>query len=172
MQFFQFCCYAFCVLLNQLMKIVFHFISTATFEPFAPFHGPFTASHSPEFFTAPNIFLRPLLSKGAVATATWQPWIEAATLVPLVSIQADSRGAGIFHRTKQLSKIFSSPATIIRPLANDQILKLWIFMLFDITWEQHWFPRYIADVWAPANSYGEKSIKSWRVIRYSMCTNW
>jgi hypothetical protein len=34
---------------------------------------PSTAPHGPEFFTAPKLFLRPLLSIGAVTTATWQP---------------------------------------------------------------------------------------------------
>jgi hypothetical protein len=54
---------------------VFPLKSTATFEVFWPFYGPFTAPHGPEFFTAPRLFLRPLLSKGAVTTATWQPWL-------------------------------------------------------------------------------------------------
>jgi hypothetical protein len=48
-------------------------ISTATFELFWPLRGPFTAPHGPKFSTAPQNFLRPLLSKRAVATATWQP---------------------------------------------------------------------------------------------------
>jgi hypothetical protein len=57
----------------SLIAWCIQFFSTATFEPFWPFHGPFTAPHGPDLFTAPNFFLRLLLSKGAVATATWQP---------------------------------------------------------------------------------------------------
>jgi hypothetical protein len=63
------------ILLDLLVEADFHIVATATFEPFLPFHGPFTAPHGPEFFKAPKIFLRPLLNKGAVVTATWQPWV-------------------------------------------------------------------------------------------------
>jgi hypothetical protein len=70
------CRFTLIVLLHSTLLTAgcFQFFSTATFELFLPFHGPFTAPHGPEFFTAPNFFLRLLLSKGAVATATWQPW--------------------------------------------------------------------------------------------------
>jgi hypothetical protein len=60
----------FSFLLNHLINVVFYFFPRPLLSRF----GTFTAPHGPEFFTAPNIFLRPLLSKGAVTTATWQPW--------------------------------------------------------------------------------------------------
>jgi hypothetical protein len=62
--------------------LVRQFFSTATFELFWHPHGPFTAPHGPKFSTAPSNFLRPLLSKGAVATATLQPWFSCTWYAP------------------------------------------------------------------------------------------
>ncbi len=56
-----------------LSSILLRLFFKAPFGLFWPLHGPFTVPYGPKFFTAPNIFLRPLLRKRAVATATWQP---------------------------------------------------------------------------------------------------
>ena len=47
--------------------------STNLLRPVLMFFGSFTAPHGPLFITAPKIFQRRLLSKGAVTTAPWQP---------------------------------------------------------------------------------------------------